>query len=116
MQQQSVAAFKPKLYHAPEVIDVFEGEYLPADHIGVDNWDKGLPRTVNPATKKDDTEARKLQCELAHPLKYYNNEKQVVSLRRGLYMSMVYLRTSSSTGYVLDKQQERMVVRPLILQ
>lgn len=79
------------------------------------SWDKDLPRTINPATGKDDTELRKKACEEAYKLRHYNTPDQVNSLRRGLYMSIHRLRTETNIGWVLDGKVTKGVRRAGVL-
>lgn len=72
-----------------------------------EKWWVGLPRTTNPKTGRDDTEAILHQCEDAYPERPYNTLEQVNQLRRGLYEGIVYLRGSGGRGYLLDAPVER---------
>lgn len=107
--QEMPTIFKPRM---PKQV-VLEGEHLPA--FLFKEWDQGLPRTINPETDTDDTEAIKLQCELAYKIHPFANEQQIINLRRGLYFAICKTR-KTHVGYVLDKQVEKQVVRPLVLQ
>ena len=77
------------------------------------SWATDLPEM--PGGAKASQEILELAVS-RYPRRPYSEDKAVMTLRKGLYMSVYYLRTSSGTGWLLDKKVCRREVGPRVLQ
>ena len=78
-------------------------------------WAEDLPRQVGPYG--DDTDDVISMAERVYPVRPHNTAQAVAVLRRGLYRSILQLRSGGARSrWLLDQRVDRVNVNPFILE